>query len=142
MSFSLSFGHNLCFNHPNGSCEPISYIYVPRAFQWYKELHNSMGFDPCNCSMKIHEFIGTLTLKVGAHLGVWEFIQSHSPTLLGAWDVIPKLHSWLAPLQTFALITSPRLRLWQSWWTTFFTQEKTRRKLKTRASRCRTNLWS
>ncbi len=27
-----SFGHNMCFRCPNGSCEPISDIYVPRAF--------------------------------------------------------------------------------------------------------------
>jgi hypothetical protein len=30
-----SFGHNLCFEDPNGSCEPILNIYVPRAFPWY-----------------------------------------------------------------------------------------------------------
>jgi hypothetical protein len=29
----LSFGHNLCFKHPNESCEPILGIYVPKAFQ-------------------------------------------------------------------------------------------------------------
>jgi hypothetical protein len=28
----LSFDHNLCFKCPNGSCEPISDIYVPRNF--------------------------------------------------------------------------------------------------------------
>jgi hypothetical protein len=27
-----SFGHNLCFKCPNGSCEPILDIYVPRDF--------------------------------------------------------------------------------------------------------------
>jgi hypothetical protein len=31
-----SFGQNLCFEDPNGSCEPILDIYVPRAFPWYK----------------------------------------------------------------------------------------------------------
>jgi hypothetical protein len=40
-----SFGHNLCFRCPNGSCEPILDIYVPRAFQWYKKLFNPLGFD-------------------------------------------------------------------------------------------------
>jgi hypothetical protein len=30
-----------------------------------------MGFDPYNCSLKIRESIGTLTPKVGVHLGVW-----------------------------------------------------------------------
>jgi hypothetical protein len=29
-----SFGHNLCSKYPNGSCEPILDIYVPRYFQW------------------------------------------------------------------------------------------------------------
>jgi hypothetical protein len=32
----LSFGHNLCFRYPNGSCELIVNIYVSIAFQWYK----------------------------------------------------------------------------------------------------------
>jgi hypothetical protein len=27
-----SFGHNLCFRYPNGSCEPILNIYIPRDF--------------------------------------------------------------------------------------------------------------
>jgi len=43
---NLSFGHNLCFKYSNGTCEPISDIYVPIAFQWYKELFNPMSFDP------------------------------------------------------------------------------------------------
>ncbi len=49
----LSFGHNLCFKCPNGSCEPILDIYVSIDFQWYKELFNSLSFDPCNRSLKI-----------------------------------------------------------------------------------------
>jgi hypothetical protein len=71
-----SFDHNLCF-YSNGSCKPILDIYVPRAFQWYKKLLNLMGFDPCNCSLKIQESINTLTPKVGVHLRVWKF---NSPT--------------------------------------------------------------
>ncbi len=35
---SPSFGYNLCFRCPNGSCEPILDIYVSITFQWYKEL--------------------------------------------------------------------------------------------------------
>jgi hypothetical protein len=65
-----SFGHNLCFRCSNGSCEPILDIYVPRAFQRYKELFNPLGFDPCNFFLKIWESIGTPTPKVGAPLGV------------------------------------------------------------------------
>ncbi len=116
-----SFGHNLCFKCPNGSCEPILNIYVPRDFQLYKEWLNPIGFDPCNCSLKIWESIRTRTPKVGAHLGVWRFIPSHSPTLLGTWDVTPGLPSWPTPLQALALVTSPRLGLrhwiteWMKW---------------------------
>jgi hypothetical protein len=76
----LSFGHNLCFKCLNGSCKPILDIYVSIAFQWYNLFFNPMGLDPWNCSLKIWEFIGTVILKVGAHLGVWRFILSHSHT--------------------------------------------------------------
>jgi hypothetical protein len=86
-----SFGHNLCLKCPNGSCKPTLDIYVPRDFQWYKELINPMGFDTCNCSLKIWKSIETPTPKMGAHLGVWVFIPSHSPALLGAWNVTPRL---------------------------------------------------
>jgi hypothetical protein len=65
-----SFDHNLCLKYPNGLCEPILDIYISKAFQWYKELFNPMGFDPYNFSLKIQEFIGTPTPKVRAHLGV------------------------------------------------------------------------
>ncbi len=30
-----------------------------------------MGFDPCNCSMKIQESIEIPIPKVGIHLGAW-----------------------------------------------------------------------
>ncbi len=82
-----SFGHNLCFKNPNGSCESISNIYVPRAFQLYKEIFNPIIFYPCNHPLKIQESIGTSTPKMGAHLGVWGFIPSHSLALPGAWNV-------------------------------------------------------
>jgi hypothetical protein len=111
LTLGLSFSHNLCFKCPNGSCKPISNIYIPRAFQLYKGRLNPMSFDPCNRFLKIQESIGTLTPKVKTHLGVWGFIPSHSPTLLGAWDVTLGLPSWLATLQAFALVASPRLGL-------------------------------
>jgi len=87
----LSFGHNLYFKCPNGSCKPIFDIYIPRTFQWYKELFNPMSFGPCNRPLKIWESIGTPTPKVRVHLGMWGFIPSHSLALLGAWNVTPKL---------------------------------------------------
>jgi hypothetical protein len=52
---SPSFGHNSCLKCPNGSCEPTLDIYFPRAFQWYKEIFNPMGFDPWKNSLKIRE---------------------------------------------------------------------------------------
>ncbi len=79
----LSFGHNLCFKCPNGSCEPILDIYVSINFQWYKKFFNPLGFDPCNYSLKIWESTGTPTPQVEAPLGVWRSIPSHFPSLLG-----------------------------------------------------------
>jgi hypothetical protein len=73
-----------------------------------------MNFDPYNCLLKVQKFSRTSTPKVGAHLGVCGFIPLHSPTFLGAWNVIPMLHSWLAPLQALALVMNPRLGSWQS----------------------------
>jgi hypothetical protein len=79
-----SFGYNLCFKYRNRSCETILDIQVQKNFQWYKILSNPMNFDPCNCPLKIWESLRTLSSKVRAHFGVWGFIPSHSPTLLGA----------------------------------------------------------
>ncbi len=62
----------------SGSCEPISNIFVPEAFQWYKIHLNSMSFDTCTCSLKIWKSIRTPTPNMGVHLGVWEFFPSHS----------------------------------------------------------------
>jgi len=106
-----SFGHNLCFKCPNGSCKPILNIYISQNFQWYKEIFNPMNFDPWNCYLKIWVSIETLILKVGAHLGVWGFITSHFFALPWAWNVIPRFHTWPAPSQALALVVSPRLGL-------------------------------
>jgi hypothetical protein len=111
LTFNLSFGHNLCLKRPNGSCESILNIYVLKTFQWYKELLNSMSFDPYNRSLKIWESIKTPTLKVRAHLGVWGFIPLHFATLLGGWNVIFGLHTWPAPSLALALVANPRLGL-------------------------------
>jgi hypothetical protein len=83
LTHGLSFGHNLCFKSPNGLCEPILDIYVPKDFQQYKELFNPMGFDPYNRSLKIQKSIWTPTPKVGIHLGVW---GSFPHILLHSWE--------------------------------------------------------
>jgi hypothetical protein len=41
-----SFGHKLRFRCPNGQCDPILDIYIPRSFQWYKERLKPLRFDP------------------------------------------------------------------------------------------------
>jgi len=87
----LSFDHNLYFKYSNEWCKPMLDIYVPRAFWWYKELFNSMSFDPYNHPFKIWESIGTPTFKAKIHLGVWGFIPSHSLALPGAWNMTPRL---------------------------------------------------
>jgi hypothetical protein len=106
-----SFGHNLCSKYPNGSCKPILDIYVPRFFQWHKELFNPMSFGPCNCPLKIWKSIRTLTSKMGAHLGS---VGVHSLALScthGSMKCDSSLHFWPTPLQALALVASPRLRL-------------------------------
>jgi hypothetical protein len=108
-----SFGHNLCFRCPNGWCKPILDIYVPRAFQWYKERLKPLSFDAWNFPLKIWESTGTPTPNVGLPLGVWGSIPSHSLTLLGACNMTPRLLSWPTTLESFALVVSPRLGLRQ-----------------------------
>ncbi len=108
-----SLGHNLCFKYSNGMHELILDIYIPRYFLWHNFFFNPMNCDPYNHSLKIRESIESLTAKVGAHLGMCGFIPSHPLTLSGTWNVIPRLHLRPAPLQGFALVSSPRLRSWQ-----------------------------
>ncbi len=64
LTSNLSFGHNLCFRCPNGQCERILDICVPKYFQWYKEIFKPLSFVPCNCPLKIRESTGTPTPKV------------------------------------------------------------------------------
>ncbi len=95
---NLSFGHNLCFKCSNGSCEPILYIYVSIAFQWYITL------------WRFKNPFGTPTPNNGSSLGS---VKVHSLTLshsqeLEMWLLLP---SWPITLQVLALVVSPRLGL-------------------------------
>jgi hypothetical protein len=74
----FSFGHNLCFKCPNGSCKPILDIYVLIDFQWYKELFNKMGFVPYNCSLKIMGVHRDSNFQHGSSRGS---VSVHSHTL-------------------------------------------------------------
>jgi len=46
LTLGPSFGHNLCFKCPNGSCKPIFKKIVPRAFQLYEKLLDPMSLNP------------------------------------------------------------------------------------------------
>jgi hypothetical protein len=94
IKYGFSFRHNLCFKCPNGSCEPILDIYVSIVFQWYKDFFNPMVFDPYNCPLKIQESIGTITPKMGIHLGV---SRVHSFTLFCTLESM-RCDSWVSPL--------------------------------------------
>jgi len=108
-----SFGHNLCFRCLNGQCKSILDIYVPRVFQWYKQRHKPLSFDPWNRSLKFRDSIGTPSPKMGVALGVWGFTPSHFPTLPGVCDVTPRLPLGSHTCNPFALVTNPRLGLRQ-----------------------------
>ncbi len=64
-----------------GHASPFKTYKFQDLFNDIKICFNPINFDPCNRSLKIQESIKTLTPKVGAHLGMWKFIPSHSPTL-------------------------------------------------------------
>jgi hypothetical protein len=106
-----SFGHNLCFRCPNEQCKPILDIWVPRAFQWYKERHKPLSFGPSNRSLKFWESTGTPSPKVGVALGVWGLTPSHSPTLSGVCDVTPRLPLGPHPCNPFCLGRKPKTRV-------------------------------
>jgi len=93
LTFDLFFCHNLCWRCPNGSCEPILDIYNSIAFRWYKKLFNARCFDVCNRFLKVRESTGTLTPKMGVHLGVWVFMLTLSHTPLGPHPCKPLLWS-------------------------------------------------
>jgi hypothetical protein len=108
----LSFGHNLCFRCPNEQWETILDIYVQRDFQWYKERHKSLSFDPSNHSLKFWESTRTPFPKVGVALGVWGFTPSHFLTLPGVCDVTPGLPLGLHLCNPFALGASLQSVAW------------------------------
>jgi hypothetical protein len=72
-----------------------------------------MGFDPCNRILKIQESIWDSNSHNGSLFGR---VKVHSLTLfalLRTCDVTFRSPFWLATLQPFALVTSPRLGLRQ-----------------------------
>jgi hypothetical protein len=111
LTLGPSFGHNLCFKCQNEQCEPILDIYVLRAFQWYKERHKPLSFEPSNRSLKFQESTGTPSSKVRVALRVWGFTPSHFPTLRRVCDVTLGLPIGPHLCNPFALVVSPKLGL-------------------------------
>jgi hypothetical protein len=106
-----SFGHNLCFRCWIEQCEPILDIYVLRAFQWYKEHHKPLSFDPWNYFLTFLESTGTPFLKVKVALEVWGFTPSHFPTLPRVCDVTPGLPLGSQPYNPSYLGCEPRVKV-------------------------------
>jgi hypothetical protein len=75
-----SFGYNLCFRCPNGRCEPILDIHIPRSFHWYKELLKSISLTYAIALWRFRSPPG-LQLPKWNSLGVWGFISLHPLTL-------------------------------------------------------------
>jgi hypothetical protein len=83
-----------------------------KSFPMYKEY--PLSFDHWNCYLKFRESTGTPSPKMGVALGVWGFTPSQFPTLSKVCDVTPELSLGPHPCNLFALVTSPKLRLWHS----------------------------
>jgi hypothetical protein len=74
-----------------------------------------MGFDPCNCALKIWEPNWDSNSQHGSSLGSsLGSVKVHSLTLFalpGVCDVTPGSPSWPTTLQPLALVASRNLRL-------------------------------
>jgi len=86
---SPSFGHNFCLKCLNGSCKPILNIYIPKDFQLYKDLLNPMGFDPCNCPLKIWESIGSNSQSgmTRSQVPCWTHLRVQLCRIAESWDL-------------------------------------------------------
>ncbi len=107
----FSFDHNLCFRCPNGWCEPIIDIYASIDFQWYKELFETMSFDPYNRALKIWESISDSNSQHGSSFGS---VRVHSLTLFalpGTCEVTPRSLSWPATLRPPCLGCEPKAKV-------------------------------
>jgi hypothetical protein len=79
----FSFGHNLCFKCPNGSCEPISDIYVSIHSNDIRNYSVHWVLTPAIALWRFESSPRLQIPKVKAPLRVWGFIPSHFPSLPG-----------------------------------------------------------
>jgi hypothetical protein len=111
LTLGFSFGHNLCLRCSHGQCKPILHIYTSILFHWYKKLVKAIGFDPCNCTLKIRESIWDSNSQHGSSLGS---VRVHSLTLfalLGACDVTHGSFSWPVTLQPPCFGRKPKAKV-------------------------------
>jgi hypothetical protein len=70
-----------------------------------------MGLNPCNHPLKVWKSIRIPIPKMGAHLGVWRFIPSHSLTIPRTWNVTPRLHFWSKSFTSPCHSCKPKVRV-------------------------------
>ncbi len=83
-----SFGHNLCFKYPNGSCEPILDIYISKYFQWYKEISIQWVLPP---EISLWKFRNPSRFQLPKWEPTWECGGSFPHIFLHSWE----LEMWL-----------------------------------------------
>jgi len=102
------FGHNLCFKCPNRWCKPSLDIYVSRK--------NSLNHWVLAFAIILWTFVSPPRLQLPTWEFTWECEGSFPHTLLhsrGHENATSKLNLGPYPCKPFALVTSPRLALWQ-----------------------------
>jgi hypothetical protein len=98
----LSFGHNLCLKCLDGSREPILDIYIPRAFQWYK---NSSIQWVMTLEIFLWRFKSPSRLQLPKWELIWECEGSFPHTLLHSWEH----EMWLLGFLLACTLTNPCL---------------------------------
>jgi len=106
-----SFGHNLRFRYPNGSCEPILDIYVSIAFQRYKEFVNTLSFLPLQSLSEHSEVHRDSNSQGRSSLGS---VRVHSLAL----SFTPELPLLARNLVSLCLGCEPKAKvaIWLIWW--------------------------
>jgi hypothetical protein len=80
---SPSFGHNLCFNYPNGSCKPILDVYVPEATNDVKNFSIQWILAP---TITLWKFKSLSKLQLPKWELTWECEGSFPHTLPHSWE--------------------------------------------------------
>ncbi len=79
LAIGPSFGHNLCFKCPNGSCEPILDIYILRTSNGIRNSSIQWVLTP---TITLWKFRSPLGLQLPKWELTWECVGSFPPTFL------------------------------------------------------------